>query len=379
MAPTIPHVRPGDLITATLFNQVLDELDDLQKQIDSLGAGSPTGPLSIISLLPTGPVRIGTELRIIGTGFGDPSTNVVTFDGILVNQIKPGSSGTMLIVDVPALQGVPSTGKNVAIHVSNVQGTVSIPVVVLPFLASLPTGTLALQPQGSSTPTVVAGQAFDYTIRLSAITNSAETYNISATVDLVGWAAVIRNTLGQPISSLSLAAGPPPSGVSGDFIVRVSVPAGAATGAIAKVTINAASQLNPLQFKAPTRELLITVGSPPPPQQQVSVQWANTVVPPGTLDSGGTRVVVPVGVQVQIPFNVTLPQSGQYDVTPSFLNASGWGTPDADPLVLSGTNVTTSALVTATSSAVVTKVKIRVQKQGNAAVFGEGEVDIRKA
>jgi hypothetical protein len=378
MALSIPHVRPGDLITSSLFNQVLDELDSLQQKLDQLGAGSATGPLAITTLLPTGPVRIGDELRIIGTGFGDPLSNVVTFDGILVNRIKAGSSGTMLIVDVPALQGIPSTGRNVGLFVSNVQGTVSTTVLVLPFLASLPSGTLSLQPQGSPTATVQAGQSFDYTIRLFALTNVAETYNVSASIDQAGWTVAVLSTAGQPITQLSLPAGPPPTGASGDFVIRVSVPAGAGSGTVATLTINAASQQNPANFKAPPRVLAITVGAPPPPPQLVAVNWSNTVIPPGTLDLGGTRVVAPVGVQVQVPFNVTLPQAGTYTVTPSFVDGTGWGAPDADPLVLSGTNVTTSALITATSTAVNTKVKIRVQKQSDATVFGEGQVDIRK-
>ncbi len=369
MAPAIPHVRPGDLITATLFNQVLDELDSLQQQVDQLIAGAGSEVLAINSLSPTGSVHIGDELRIIGTGFGDPATNVVMFDNTVVSQIKPGSSSTMLIVDVPGLQGVPSTGKNVGVFVINVKGMVSTTVNVLPFVGTTPQGSLALT-IGSPGGTVNSPATLDFPVHLIALTTLPGTYTVAATIDQ--WAVTVLSTTLQPLSQLSLPAGPPPNGTPADFIVRVTVPGGLLTGATANVTLKVTCQQNST-VKIEKAIGPITVNSAAPLPQPIGVHFTGVAIG-GSIDLAGVARAPTSGALVQLPCQITLPdQTVPYTVAASAADPTGWAQISVNQALIqpnSGSSVTVRALLKASLTAVDTVLTLRVEKQGDPTIFG---------
>ena len=379
MALLFSRVRPGDLITANLFNRIYDELESLEQRLAALGVGGTTDQLSITGIVPSGPVRVGDEIRILGTGFGTSTLNVVTFDGVLVNQIKAGSSSTQLVVDVPALPGIPSTGKNVGLFVSNQKGTVSTTLTVLPFAPVVPTGTITVTPKGSTSGTITPPATVDYKFGITVISTLGDTYDVSATISPASWAVQLLDDALVPVSAINLAAGPPPNGVTANLTARVTVPSGATGSGTLTVTVR--SRTNPTGLQA-ARPVTLTVGSAPPPAQAISVKFAGFVIPPGTVETGPpVRAVIPGGSQVQVPFNLILPETTDYAVTVSFADPTGWNTPTANLPNFPGTpgNKVVNALVTATSTAVTTKLKVRVEKKTDANVFGEDSVDIRRA
>jgi hypothetical protein len=378
MASLFSRVRPGDLITASLFNLIYDELESLEQRLAALGVGGTTDQLSITGIIPAGPVRVGDEIRILGTGFGTATLNVVTFDGVLVNQIKPASSSTQLVVDVPALAGVPSTGKNVGLFVSNQKGTVSATLTVLPFAPVIPTGTVAITPKGGG-GAILPPATVDYKFAVTVISTLAETYDVAASI--TAWSVVLLDDTSAPVSAINLPAGVPPGGVTTNLIARVTVPTGATGSAV--LTFSFTSRSNPTKL-ADKRTVTLTVNAAPPAAQAITVKFAGFVIPPGSTEPGPPiRAVIPAGTKIQVPFSLILPETTDYVVTTSFADATGWSAPSTNLANFSGTanqSKTINALVTANSSgAAVTKLKLHVEKKGDATVFGEDSVDIRPA
>ena len=107
---------------------------------------------------------------------------------------------------------------------------------------------------------------------------------------------------------------------------------------------------------------------------------SNATLQGRVLDSSGA--VLP-GATIQVPFTVTLPQTTNYTATVSLLDPTGWAPPPTTNLVnfpgTTGQVRTVIAQVTATGTAATTKLKLRVEKQTDASVFGEDLVDIRRA
>jgi hypothetical protein len=375
MGLPIPHVKPGDLITSSLFNQVLDELDGLQQQIDALEAVAGPEPLAITSLMPTGAVHIGDELRIVGTGFGDPATNVVMFDNTAVSQIKAGSTHTMLIVDVPGLQGVPSTGQSVGVFVINAKGMVSTTVTVLPFVGTIPQGSLSIT-VGSPGGTVSSPDTLDFPVHLTAFATLPGTYSVVATIDQ--WTVQVLSMGLQPLSQLSLPAGQPPNGVTADFVVRVAVPGGLSTGASATVTLRITCQQN----SALQREKTIgpiSVNSSAPAAQAVGVHFTGAVIGTGTtMVSGILRI--PTNTLIQLPCQITLPdQTVPYTIAASATDPTGWTQIGVTQSLIqpnSGSSVTVRALIKAGSTSADTVLTMRVEKQGDSTVFGTDTMQI---
>ena len=92
MAQELENIQPGDLITSNLMNRIVDKLNSLETRVGLLEAVGPEGEAVVITgLLPSGPVGLGSELRVTGRNFGLPSANVVTIDNIQVTQFKSGS------------------------------------------------------------------------------------------------------------------------------------------------------------------------------------------------------------------------------------------------------------------------------------------------
>lgn len=106
MSINVQKVQPGDLITASFFNDIVDALDSLQSQIDGLGTeGSPPstgpGPTTITSVDPS-PVVANAAMHIHGTNFLVPAElNAISLNGVPLEDFVTGSTDTVLNVMVP--------------------------------------------------------------------------------------------------------------------------------------------------------------------------------------------------------------------------------------------------------------------------------------
>lgn len=105
-----PGVKPGDLITADLFNHMLDDIENLMMRVAVLeGAGG--GPV-ITGISPSGGnILTNTTMSILGTGFDvEPNRNVVQLGEAIITQFQAGSNETRLTFSVPDLfSGLPKS------------------------------------------------------------------------------------------------------------------------------------------------------------------------------------------------------------------------------------------------------------------------------
>lgn len=105
-----PGVKPGDLITADLFNHMLEDIENLMARVATLeGAGG--GPI-ITGISPSGAaILTNTTMSILGSGFDiEPNRNVVQLGEAIITQFQAGSSETRLTFSVPDLfSGLPKS------------------------------------------------------------------------------------------------------------------------------------------------------------------------------------------------------------------------------------------------------------------------------
>jgi IPT/TIG domain len=103
-------VAPGELITAELFNAMLNNINDLLARVAVL-EGAEGGPV-ITGILPGNqPISVNTVITIVGTGFNaEPRLNKVIIDGRELTEFRDGSGSTALVVPIPDLfNGLPKT------------------------------------------------------------------------------------------------------------------------------------------------------------------------------------------------------------------------------------------------------------------------------
>jgi hypothetical protein len=105
------QVKPGDLITARFFNQMIVDLKELRRRV-ALLEGSTRAP-TLVRIDPSGPVRVGMLITLIGTGF-DPLTTTtpiaVELGEVTVREFVLGSGPGVLKLVVPdSFTGLPRT------------------------------------------------------------------------------------------------------------------------------------------------------------------------------------------------------------------------------------------------------------------------------
>ena len=128
------NVRPGEIISSDLFNQILNQLALQDQRITALEQGtSAVGQVVITGTDPPNQVAAGQILTLIGQNFAfPPADNAVTVDGVSVTSFQPDSTGSMLKFIVPTSLTIPSGGRNAVIQVRNSKGTAQIVYRLLP-------------------------------------------------------------------------------------------------------------------------------------------------------------------------------------------------------------------------------------------------------
>jgi len=183
------QVRPGELITAELINQILAQLEGLEVRVTSLEAGvisNPGGPgigtaTPVITQLipPEGqPVRVGEELQVLGRDFGISTlTNSVLIDTVRVTSFKEASD-RKLVFDIPTqITDVPAAGRPATLTVRNDTRTAQKPLSLRSALTLAgPVDVLLLDIRPA---TLAANNPATFRFRLRSRANLNATYAIA--------------------------------------------------------------------------------------------------------------------------------------------------------------------------------------------------------
>ncbi len=388
----IPNaVKPGDLILADYVNQLVAALNDHEQRLAKLEQSAVgTGAVVITAVVPTGSVRMGTELRLIGRNFGIPALNQVNINGTPVTGFKTGSNDTLLIFDIPNVQGIPLQGQTATINLSNSNGFATATIFLLPGQPVLPTGQLFLAySQAPQVALIAAGQDFVYSFALTGVTSMDETFTARPTITS-GWPVALVDANNNPIanSAVLIPQGNPPAGVNTTLRIRVTVPAGTANGTAGQLSVTVTSQANPTGLTTTSQPVVtVTVGSPPQQASQSPlVITVGNVFQPGVLQAG-TISVPTTGQQVRVDLSIMVSRPGNYAVPlPVFAAATGWSvrmvggdnqvtfrttSPNANQLV--------TLVLTATAGAQATNLTIRVASQDDPNVTGQLVQPVRPA
>jgi len=376
MPSTLPKVRPGDLITADFMNALLDCIEQLEQRIDGLDGGtSPGGPPVIVTLLPSDQLPIGSEVTMIGSGFGIASENVVNIAGLAATVLRGG--GTSLTVQVPTVPGVPLAGLLTQLTVNNPRGFDNHQVRVLPAVTTLPEGQLFANMTSSPGGTITEGTTVDFLFSVQAVVNIEESYTLSPLLSPQSnpsqWQAVVLDSADSPLPIITIPAGSPPAGVTRQVKVRVTVPSGT-NGTSADLSLTVRSQRKP-SLATTSSTVVISVGSSAPAPALLTVTRGS--VNNGSLDTDGT--VVARTSTTRVTFSVSGVTSGEgYTIdlgtTPTNWTSLVVGGPTHSA---SSSQLTWRADFIPSPGAAAATFNIRVSQTDDSSVFGALDLAVR--
>src|ERR1051325_1299898 len=222
----IDHVLPGALITAPFFNQLIDNMGDLQAQIDALGSAA----VVITELIPGGDVTELATLTIRGRNFLVPAVlNTVLFDATRVELFFSGTN-TELVIGVPGnMPNVPGD-KTLSVNAPG-RGSASRTVhVVRPSLQL--TGKAVISDKSGNLGTIVADTPYTFQFELDGVNlNMAEQFRVSA---------VFTNATGTGVTNASWDSNTSYVGTTGsDHQVTVGANTKSTFGVVVRIPTNA--------------------------------------------------------------------------------------------------------------------------------------------
>ncbi len=192
MAAILETVRPGDVISSDLVNRMIQ----LINQHEALLAGG-SATVQISSVQPT-VVRVLEELRVFGSGLEVTNLQEISMDGnnVPLGALKLGSSGTLLIFDVPAVL-VPPSGSSVVLTIKNKAGQSAyasvfvLPAIVANLEATFNITRTTVSPGGA----IAASTPYDFTFSIEAFTNLDETYLLEPKLvgAPAGWTVAVKS------------------------------------------------------------------------------------------------------------------------------------------------------------------------------------------
>ncbi len=334
MAQLLNRVEPGDVITAEMWNLVVDAINDL------LETGQTNG-IKVAALLPAGtatePIRVAAPLQITGQGFGVAlGQTSVAFEGqskIVVprDQFLPGSSDTRILLMVPPIPGLPQAGATMVLRVSNGIASDVRTVFVMPIVINL-TGDVFVNwradvaPNPNPNPLQVNQQAL-FNFQLQTGINMPATFDLSAniinatTTIPAGLAASIEflDESGSVISNKRIELG---KNETRNIVVRIpQIPATFASQSFTLVVTATSGGVTNSESRS------LTVGAVvPQADPNIQVQQTGAVVidvATGGVDTNqangrleGGVIKLKVGKQMIVMFNITsLGVPGNYDLT----------------------------------------------------------------
>lgn len=240
------QIRPGNLISADLVNQLLKAVSDLQARVANLESASTGAQKPVIINVSPNPVSVRDTLTVSGVNFpSDPDLDKVDIAGTMIKSFSTATE-KQLVFSVPALSA--SLPADLTLTIRNGEFSDSGTVRILPEQIQV-TGRVSVQNKTQSLPTILEGQNYNVDFEIDSITNIAESYGVKAVyTELTGTATEndwLSNTTildtgstGNPsVSELRVQPGKP-----GQIRVNFKVPQGATS---AKLQLQASSISNP--------------------------------------------------------------------------------------------------------------------------------------
>lgn len=318
MAIDIDKVHPGDLITASYVNSLVDALDSLQEQIDALSmlGASPGGTKPVIvQVSPSPDVPTGALMTISGHNFAVPVTlNTVTVDGTPLDDFQPGSDDETIIVGIPGdLAGVPGSKSLV---VSTAVGGASDPKSVH-FVAGevALVGAAVMTNVSGDVGTIEAGGAavlFQFQVDTAAM-NGPEQFILDVAFDNAqgasadAWEA-LTSYVGTTGTSHTFATSPVAPVTVG---VRVAAPAGATS---VDLSVQAVSVHNaPASSSAPQTVSIVVGEAPPPADPSIALALGTNTRLTIHPNASGTGLDIKYGATAIVNVDTTMGHAGQYE------------------------------------------------------------------
>jgi len=326
MSNGLSTVKPGDLITSRLWGELVAKCLELEQRIANLENGTTNG-LVITGLDPSGQVRIGDELRVLGRNFSTPAqNNVVRINGSRVEVFKFSSSATQLVFDIPQVP-IPSSGSSV-LEVQNAAGeTASRPLDLAPALA-IPQGRIEVMYLQApilpvDDPNLEAGRDYVFLFEMTARVDLRATYRLTPQISASGWQAALLENDSDLVRASNTVTLPGTSGSSSaashQVRVRVRIAEGASSSA--NLTLGVVEITSGTRVTPGNASINLQLDSPPPvPDDRVRISLSSTP----NADVIGSRVVFQRNEPGGIRFNLLFSQAGKYQVATAFRSPTGW-------------------------------------------------------
>lgn len=392
MAQILNRVQPGDVITAEMWNLVVDVVNELMQ------AGQTNG-IQIAAMLPAGtqgePIRISTLLQISGQNFGyaigqarvtfrGPSGDVVvTRDSMLI-----GSSDSRLLLIVPPIPGLPAAGDDLQLAVNNGIASDVRTVLVMPITITLQGDVfvnwragLAANPNPNP---LQAGQPAEFHYQVQTGINMPATFDLSANIlnattaipgDLVPSIEFRQDGALIPGKQIDLGKTEtrnivvhipqiPNSFATQTFTLQVSTSSGNISGSDTR-SFTVGQEVTPTDPNIEVQQTGAVI---------LNVATGDIETDPAVGRLEGSTIRLRAGRQMIVQFNVRLTQQGDYDLTVESragTTLNGWelelvNTPT--PIEVENNNEQTLHLVqfgaSASAGATTGAMVFRIQRQG---------------
>lgn len=367
MAPLIPKVAPGELITAQLMNKIIDAWSELDRRVLALEG---SGAVQITQISPVGSLRMRSEVQVSGRNFGLPSQVTVSLNGTKAI-LKAGSGDRLLIFDVPVFGGVDEAGIEATLLVQAAAGSTAEQVRVQPPLP-LPNGDIVVSVKMPNVPTIDPGiQKFPCSINVRS--SEYESFSVTARAGTAQqpWAVSVLDADARLLSELAFPKST--TGTTKPVTLQVTIPPGTTGAAALSLTVTA--KRNPA-FTGTSGDIGFRVGEKPPSQPTIPVTARFYDMGTGAEISpaSDTKLHLRVGSQYFVELRFTAPTGGTYPVSARAIDrpdlwsfAPGFGASVTatrpQELLLDGT-------ITVGNSAPDTSFEVDVQLTGDSSQFG---------
>ena len=350
MAKIFTNVRPGELISADLMNDILDELNSLEARVSALQALPGTqGNVVVTDLQPSHTMRVGQTLTLVGRNFvSPPENNTVTVASIKISAdlFRFNSDESHLIFVLPPVPGLDNMSQPVDVQVSNQHGMAPpVPLTLLPALVA-PQGRLevlyAVAPVMEFTkPNIESGKSYIFQFSVTAFVTIDSTYQLTAT--LPDWNPQLLNDSDDNVRVSN--AIPIPGGLGGVTRIiraRVTAPPAPASGSLRLDVIETSGfgQVNPGNSSTNP----IAVNSPPPtPETRVRPSIRSVLPLPAQIAGSKAQFKRTNAGAITLNFsfttNNTANNPGSFKLSAELRNPKGW-LPDGTTLTIDPINIT---------------------------------------
>jgi hypothetical protein len=322
------QVRPGELITAELINQILAELESLESRVTKLeaGGGGSVGTLAITDIRPAGPYKVDQQIQVMGRNFG-LSTGMMraSVDKVPAIVDATNSSDQLLILRIPAIPDLPLAGRQMELMVESGSLRDSRQIQVQPFTTTQ-RGGLNVEFKAVDPATITPGTAAIFRYTLKSLALFPASFLITATVSEIANSSDWQNNL-KILNSDQVEISDRQIRLVGEesttFFVRVNPvppnPAGA-TNVTFRLKVDVTAENVTPNADGPR---LFPVGRPTPLEDPSISLSSVSADPPSALQ--GTNIRLAQGAFTLLTLNLNFNETGQYDLLPPVLTgATNW-------------------------------------------------------